>query len=106
VTAVTSVTDGDRKRERRKKEMDYPQKTADDLVIEAGATAGRYLGYAITEIDRKLGKGYAEKHPALVATFMQVAARDFETANSTWRTGELVEAIKEIAEAIAHYSLI
>jgi hypothetical protein len=35
--------------------------------VQAGTTIGTYLGVSIAEIDKRLGEGYAEKHPALVS---------------------------------------
>lgn len=47
------------------------------LVHQAPSTADLYLSYAIADIDKHLGKGYAAKHPELIAAYMKTAAIDF-----------------------------
>lgn len=51
-----------------------------DLMRQSWQTAHEYLIHAVENIDLELGKGYAAKHPELIAAFMQVAAVDFQTA--------------------------
>ena len=46
-----------------------------DLMRRAWKTDDESLAYAIEGIDARLGKGYAKAHPALIAAFMQTAAR-------------------------------
>ena len=50
------------------------------LVHQAWKTAGLYMENAVREIDEIFGEGYAKKHPELVAVYMQVAAKDYDTA--------------------------
>jgi hypothetical protein len=50
---------------------------ADLLLRQASETAHTYFHQAIRSIDDRFGKGYAEKHPELIAGFMQTAALDF-----------------------------
>jgi hypothetical protein len=50
------------------------------LLDQASSTADLYLRKAITHIDNRFGKGYAQAHPKLVATFMQTAAMEFQTS--------------------------
>ncbi len=60
---------------------------------QASMTAHDYFHAAIDAIDKRLGDGYAAKHPELIAAFMQTAARDFQTSITT-------QAMQEIAEAL------
>jgi hypothetical protein len=55
---------------------------AQTAVEQAYKTADQYFREAVRRIDEKFGDGYAKKNPRLVATFMQVAAKDFDTAVS------------------------
>ena len=50
------------------------------LVKYAGITAGDYMRTAVVQIEDQFGEGYAKEHPDLVAAFMNVCARDFQTA--------------------------
>jgi hypothetical protein len=63
---------------------------------QAPATAGGYMREAVREIDTTFGKGYAAKNPALVASFMQTAARDFHTASIVVAAQRLRNAIMEL----------
>jgi hypothetical protein len=49
------------------------------LLRQAPMTAHDYMMHAISDIDELLGKGYAAKHPELIAAYMQTAAIDFAT---------------------------
>lgn len=52
----------------------------DTLMRQASMTATDYLSAACTAIDDQFGEGHAKANPALVASFMQVAASDFNTS--------------------------
>lgn len=69
------------------------QITADfhTLMKQASGTAQDYMCEGQRKIDQAFGDGYAAEHPELVATFMQVAASDFNTAS----TMKIVEALAE-----------
>ena len=56
------------------------QASWDELMQQASMTADAYLRVAKQRIDAAFGRGYAAKHPDLVAAFMATAARDFQTA--------------------------
>jgi hypothetical protein len=60
---------------------------ADTLLRQAGHTAEHYLGDALESIDRRLGAGYAAKHPDLIAAFMHVlqAQRVRPSALIVWK---------------------
>lgn len=46
-------------------------------IMEDGSSAAKfYLDQAIEAIDSRFGKGYSEKHPELVGSFMQAASRE------------------------------
>lgn len=46
------------------------------LMEQAGNTATTWMSTAVDQIDKLLGKGYAKKHPELIAGFMQAAGAD------------------------------
>lgn len=74
--------------------MNKPTINDTDAVFQAGATIGTYLSQAITEIDKQLGEGYAEKHPELIAECVRSQTMDF---NSTALTAVLYE-IRDVLE--------
>lgn len=51
-----------------------------DLIKQASDTANQYMIDAIRMINSKLGDGYAQAHPELIAAFMQTAAHDYQTS--------------------------
>lgn len=67
----------------------------DTLLRQAPMTATTYLLEAVNEINKILGEGYAEKHPELVAAFIQTCAIDFHTCLT-------VKAIEEASESITY----
>ena len=63
------------------------------VLFEGGfSIADECLARAIRSIDLRLGQGYAKAHPELVATYMQIAAQEFNTSSSQKRQRELVQA--------------
>jgi hypothetical protein len=44
---------------------------------QAPATADLYLGEAIEAVEKRMGKGAAEKFPQIVAAFIQASAHDY-----------------------------
>jgi hypothetical protein len=50
------------------------------LLRRAHMTAEDYLIYAISDIEKHLGEGAAEKYPQIVAAYMQTAAIDYTGA--------------------------
>lgn len=66
----------------------------DTLLKQAPMTADEYLRAAVRSIDEQFEKGYAQKHPELIAAFMQVCVSDLGTSI-------LVIAIQEAASEIA-----
>jgi hypothetical protein len=54
--------------------------TWDTLVHQAPMTAELYFDAAIKYFDELGGKGFALKHPALLASYVEACARDFHSA--------------------------
>jgi hypothetical protein len=79
--------------------MSHIQANSDTLLRQASMTAMEYFDKAVIHIDDSFGKGYAKEHPELIAAFMQVAASDFNAANSA---KSLAEAIEQLAETQAN----
>jgi len=62
------------------------------ILFEGGfAIADECLARAIRSIDLRFGQGYAKAHPELVATYMQIAAQEYNTSSSQKRQRELVQ---------------
>jgi hypothetical protein len=74
--------------------MERPTINNTNAVFQAGTTIGTYLSQAITEIDKQLGEGYAEKHPELVAECVRSQTMDF---NST-ALGAVLYEIRDVLE--------
>ena len=70
----------------------------DTLMRQAPATAAEYLREAVRAIDKQFEDGYASKHPELVATLIDVSAKDF---NNAILIVAIQEASEKIAEALA-----
>ena len=70
------------------------------LMKQAHMTANEYFVYAVDYIDKVFGEGYAEKHPELVAKFMEVAAIDFMTASITAGIEGVAESLEKIADSM------
>lgn len=73
----------------------------DTLLTQAGRTAAGYMADAVHAIDRRFGDGYAEKHPALLIAFMQVASADFNTALMKMAAQDIRSGLTELAAALA-----
>jgi hypothetical protein len=73
--------------------MNRPTIENTTAVFQAGDTIGTYLSQAIIEIDRRLGKGYAKKHPSLIAECIRSQTMDF---NST----AMVAVLYEIGDSL------
>jgi hypothetical protein len=65
----------------------------DTLMRQASMTATDYMTAACRAIDGQFGQGYAKANPALVASFMQVAASDFNTACTAKVFGASIKSI-------------
>ena len=65
------------------------------LMRQATMTAHDYMLAAVTDIDKLLGKGYAKKHPELIAAFMRTATTDYGASM-------IARAIEIAAEAISN----
>ena len=60
------------------------QITADfsTLLEQASMTAHTYMCSAVRDIDQCFGDGYSSEHPELVASYMKVAASDFNRSSN------------------------
>ena len=67
--------------------------SAETLMHQAHKTANVYLINAVYDVDYIFHKGYAEKHPELIAAYMQAATIDFSVAMT-------FKALNPIAEAL------
>lgn len=78
---------------------------AQSAMVQAGQTADFYMRYAIDKIDQRFGDGFAEKNPALICTFMNVAAADFAAAPHTdafpVQVRRIAESISDLVEAVS-----
>jgi len=68
------------------------------LLKQASMTAHTYMHSAIKDIDDCFGKGYAEAHPELVGTYMQVAAIDYHASSVGIAGQNIAIAIKTVSE--------
>ena len=48
-----------------------------NLLEQATGTAEKYFHDAVRTIDKFFGEGYAQKHPTLIGTFMEVFSEAF-----------------------------
>jgi ABC-type taurine transport system substrate-binding protein len=71
------------------------------LVGQASKTVSDYLWDAKDSIDKVFGKGYAEKHPELVAAFIKASADDFNTAVLAVAIQEASDKVESALHAIA-----
>jgi hypothetical protein len=76
----------------------------DTLMRQAPMTADLYLGEAIEDIDKRLGKGYAKAHPELVAAYMFTAAADYGATLLAQKLQDgITELSSELSDAIQSY---
>jgi hypothetical protein len=68
-----------------------------DLMRQACMTAHDYLLHGKSDIDERLGVGYAQVHPELLAAYMQTAALDYMAG---FLAKEIGGALERIAEAM------
>jgi hypothetical protein len=66
-----------------------------ELMRQAGDTASEYMRAGIREIDHFFGEGYAAGHPELLAAFMQIAARDYHSAQLNVAAQILAEGLRD-----------
>jgi hypothetical protein len=69
------------------------------LLRQAKLTAEEYFNAAVNSIDHSFGDGYAEKHPELIAAFMQVAASDMNYCTLAKAQSECVEYLADKIES-------
>lgn len=78
--------------------MDRVLVTAQGLTEQAPMTVEKYMHDCIDMLDKRFGKGYAEKNPELLGALVQSCVSDFES-------GCLLSGLQEIAENIGDLSL-
>lgn len=71
--------------------------TYSQLSMHASQTAHNYLLGAIDSIEKVMGKGAAEKHPAIVAALIQAASTDYLASMLSHR---VAPELSSIASAI------
>jgi len=81
--------------------MSHIQANADTLLRQASMTADGYLSAAIESIDKAFEKGFAKKHPELVAAYMKVAASDFNHATLAKAQAEAIETLSDSVNNLA-----
>jgi hypothetical protein len=64
-----------------------------EILRQSEVTAAHYLSGAVKAIDEQFGKGYAIKNPSLVASFMDVAAKDYQSSAISVGAQQIAEAI-------------
>jgi len=78
--------------------MDRVTLTAQGLVDQAPMTVEKYMNDCIDMLDKRFGKGYAEKNPQLLGALIQSCVSDFES-------GCLLGGLQDIADSIGDLSL-
>jgi len=61
------------------------------LMRQAQMTAHTYMLSAISDIDERLGEGYAKAHPELIGAYMLTAAIDMGAATIVKEIGEAID---------------
>jgi hypothetical protein len=75
--------------------MERPTISNTNAVFQAGSTIGTYLSQAIEEIDKRLGDGYATKHPELIAECVRSQTMDFNNTSITAALYQIADAIMD-----------
>ena len=70
---------------------------AEALMRQAHYTAHEYLMHGVSDINKWLGEGYAEKHPELLGAYMRTAALDFLAAQINVAGHAIADAIDRLA---------
>lgn len=78
--------------------MERPDISNTNAVFQAGATIGTYLTQAIDEIDKRLGEGYAAKHPSLIAECVRSQTMDFNCTSMTAAIYAACDALRDAAD--------
>lgn len=75
--------------------------TPDTLMRQATLTADLYLKAAIRSIDTAFGEiGFARKHPAMVASFMDICAQDFATGTQAVLVHRAIDQIGSALDSV------
>jgi len=83
---------------------DENEMSKDDEVMlalnQAPMTASDYMTKAVAAIDRTFGKGYAERHPVLVAGIVSATSQDFHSTMISMLTEVISRRLQEVSAAI------
>lgn len=82
--------------------MEKPTISDTNAVFQAGDTMDTYLARAIVDIDKRLGSGYANRHPDLISACIMSQTFDYNNTSITAALYELSEKINEFALSIMH----
>lgn len=80
---------------------DYIEASFDTLTRQASDTVASYLRSAVQEIDSTFSDGYAEKHPELVAAFIQASVSGFNASATAKVLGASIGRVSEAIERLA-----
>lgn len=72
-----------------------------DIEAEATTAAVSFLESAESWIDGQFGAGYAEKHPAMVAGYMQACAMVYQAQRIGRSMDDLAAGLRASADAVA-----
>ena len=67
-----------------------------EVMKQADMTAHDYMSWAIENIDRQLGDGYAINHPGLIGAYMRTAAQDFHTSTMKAAYQDIRDELRDI----------
>ena len=70
------------------------------MELSYGVTIAQYLTQAIFEIDLRLGDGYAEKHPGLIAECVRSQTLDFNNCLMVATIWEIRDTLDYLADQL------
>lgn len=76
----------------------FPKIDLGELTSNASGDAFQWLCDAVSLIDENMGHGYAAKHPAMVAGFMNAAALSFRAERQVDAAEMIALALLELAK--------
>jgi len=80
--------------------MEKPTISDTNAVFQAGDTMDTYLARAIVDIDKRLGNGYAKRHPELISSCIMSQTFDYNNTSITASLYELSEKLHEFTSSI------
>jgi hypothetical protein len=82
-------------------DMHKPRCSYETAMRQAGWTVGTYLSQAVQEIDERFGKGFAVKHPELLAACVQAQTLDFNNTCQMRALWEIAERVSDARQSVA-----